>query len=325
MIRRESLEVLLTELNTTDEGEELEAKTISGRELGRSVFETICALCNEPDLEGGTILLGVSKEDALFPLYHVTGITEPDKLSSDLATGCATMFNQPVRIDVKALNFRGSVVLKIDVPEVPKSQKPVYFKSIGLPKGAFRRVGPTDIKCTDEDLALFYQGGSSDPFDVRIVRDATWSDIDPAAIAAYRKARAEVNPLAEELHWSDEDILYALSSIKRLDDKIKITTTGLLIFGRGASIRRLFPAHRVDYIRIPGKAWVQDLDGKFESIDMRGPMMTLISRVIAAIADDLPKTLRIEDNKSGQRTETPVLPFRVIREAVVNALMHRSY
>lgn len=325
MIRLENLEILLKELNATDETEELEAKEFSGKDIGRSVYETICALSNEPDLEGGTILLGVRKEEALFPLYEVSGIRDPDKISTSIASTCATIFNQPIRVDIKPIQINGKVVLKIDVPELPKTQKPVYFSATGLPKGAYRRIGPADIRCTDEDVAAFYQGGSTDPFDARMVRDAQWSDIDPDAIAMYRKSRSEANPLAEELNWTDEEILYALGAIRRVDGGMKITNTGILAFGKSSSIRRIFPTHRVDYIRVPGKTWVRDPEAKFESVDMRGPILTLVGRVIAAISDDLPKSFLIDESRRGQRTETPVVPFRVIREAVVNALMHRSY
>lgn len=172
---------------------------------------------------------------------------------------------------------------------------------------------------------MYYQGGSGDAYDTRIIRDASWTDIDPAAIQAYRKARAKANPLAEELNWSDEDLLISICAARKVDNRIRITNTGILVFGKSQSIRRLFPAHRVDYIRVPGKTWVPDPDAEFESLDMRGSIMLLIPRVIAAISDDLPKTFLIDETKSGQRTEDPVLPFRVIRESVVNALMHRSY
>lgn len=95
--------------------------------------------------------------------------------------------------------------------------------------------------------------------------------------------------------------------------------------GKQAALRRLFPSHRVDYIRIPGNTWVSDPERVFESVDMRGPVLTLLPRVIAAIIDDLPKAFGIDENGSGQRTELPIIPYRVIREAVVNSLMHRSY
>lgn len=99
----------------------------------------------------------------------------------------------------------------------------------------------------------------------------------------------------------------------------------MLTFGKTSAIRRLFPIHRIDYIRVPGRVWISDPENRFESIDMRGPIILVISRIIAAITDDLPKAFHLEDNRSGQRTDLPILPVRVLREAVVNALMHCNY
>jgi ATP-dependent DNA helicase RecG len=325
MIRQTSVAELLRELDAVDESEDLEAKETSTEAIGRSVYETICALSNEPDLGGGTILLGVKKEMMLFPFYTAVGVAEPDRISSDLASGCGGIFNQPVRINIAPAKIGKATVLKVDVPELPRGSKPIYLKSLGLPKGAFRRIGPTDVRCTDEDLSVLYHGKSNDSYDARLQHDATWADLDPNSIAAYRKTRATANSLAEELNWSDEDMLFSLGAIKRPDGQLRITTTGLLTFGTASALRRLCPTHRVDYIRVPGKSWVQDPESRFDSLDMRGSIVTLVSRVIAAISDDLPKTLVVGDSLSGQRTETPVIPLRVIREAVVNALMHRNY
>lgn len=325
MIRVESITALVKQLNETDETEDLEAKEIGGEVVGKSVYETICALSNEPGLDGGTILLGVKREEALFAFYDITGVEKPDKISSDLASACATQFNIPVRVGITPEMTTNGVVIRVDVSELPPNQKPLYFKASGLPRGAYRRIGPTDVKCSDEDIQAFFQGKATDPYDSRIVVDASWEDLDPTAISAYRKARTEANPTAEELNWSDEDMLRSLAAIQKRDGVVQITVAGLLVFGKSSALRRISPAHRVDYIRVPGKAWVSNPDIGFESLDMRGPIVSIIPRIIAAITDDLPRTLVIEDSLSGQRTETPVVPVRVIREAVVNALMHRSY
>lgn len=325
MIRTKPVAELIRELNETDETEDLEAKECGGSDVGKTVYETICALSNEPGLEGGTILLGVDRELALFPLYTATGVSNPDKLSSDIASNCSSMFNQPVRVDITPEVVGEAVVLRVDVPELPANQKPLYYKSQGLPRGAWRRIGPTDVRCTDEDIQTFFHGKANEPYDKRIVKDARWDDLDPTAISSYRRARADANPSAEELNWSDEDMLYSLGAIQRFDGRVQITTTGLLTFGKAAALRRLFPTHRVDYIRVPGKAWVPNPDSSFDALEVRGSIITIVGRIIAAITDDLPKTFVIEDSLSGQRTETPVVPVRVIREAVVNSLMHRSY
>lgn len=118
-------------------------------------------------------------------------------------------------------------------------------------------------------------------------------------------------------------MLHALGATTKRSEGYQITTTGLLVFCKAAALRRLSPAHRVDYIRVQGKEWVADTEHRFESLDMRGPMIALVSRVMSTILDDLPKTFRVDD--SGMRVDRPIIPVRVIREAVVNAVMHRNY
>jgi len=258
-------------------------------------------MSNEPGLDGGTILLGVEKEQMnLFPQYMAVGIGDPDKVSSDLASGCASKFNIPVRVDVT----REIVDVRVDVPELNASQKPLYFKSMGLPRGALRRIGSTDQHCTDDDLIGFFQSKAQEAYDSSIVDSATWDDIDPAAVEAYRRARAEANPDAEELNWSDEEILHALGAVTKRGGDYIVTATGLLVFGKAAALRRIVPAHRVDYVRVTGKEWVSGSDHRFESLDMRGPMFLLLQRIMAAVLDDLPKTFRVDD-VSGQRTDVP--------------------
>ncbi len=325
MIRTEDVNQIIKLLNEIDECEDIEAKLISGSDLGRSVFETICALSNEPSLGGGTILLGVECEEALFPFYNAVGVTDPDRLSSDLQSACSTKFNQPVRPDITPVKIGNAVVIRVDVPELATAQKPLYFKSTGLPRGAYRRIGSSDVRCTDEDLSAFFLGQAKEAYDTRIVKEASWEDIDPTSVSAYRRALSDTHASAEHLNWSDEEMLYSLGALRKIEDVWRVTIAGILVFGKTTSLRRLFPTMRVDYIRVPGNTWVADPDERFDSLDMRGSLITLISRVIAAITDDLPKTFVVEDGLSGQRTETPVLPTRVIREAVVNCLMHRSY
>jgi ATP-dependent DNA helicase RecG len=80
----------------------------------------------------------------------------------------------------------------------------------------------------------------------------------------------------------------------------------------------------VDYIRVPGREWVPDPDRRFDTIELRDPLFRLIRRAQAAVLDDLPKGFALQEGDL-QRQDKPVIPQRVIREALVNALMHRSY
>lgn len=315
---------LLESLNLLDENERIEAKRAS--ELGKSVLETICAFANEPGLGGGWLLLGVVREEmALFPSYEAEGIEQPEKLGAEIATQCRNTFNQPVRVEISTETVNGKAVLVVHVPEAQPQDKPIFFKAQGLPKGALRRISSTDQHCTDDDLAVFYQGRQQESFDGTLVADTTLDDLQPEAIADYRQSRAQANPDAEELRWSDEDLLQSLGCIRRNPQGAwQPTVAGVMLFGKPVTLRRCFPMTRVDYIRVLGREWVPDPDRRFDTIDLRDPLQRLVRRAQAAILDDLPKGFALQEGDL-QRRDTPAIPLRVIREALVNALMHRSY
>jgi len=110
-------------LNTLDENERLEAKR--GSEIGPAVLETICAFANEPGLQGGTLVLGVVRDETdLFSAYTVEGVAHPDKLSADLATQCREQFNVPVRVQIANESLGDKVVLVVTVPEARPPTNP---------------------------------------------------------------------------------------------------------------------------------------------------------------------------------------------------------
>lgn len=315
---------LLESLNLLDENERIEAKR--AQEAGKSVLETICAFANEPGLGGGWLLLGVvADEQALLPSYAVEGIAQPDKISADLASQCATAFNVPFRVDIRTEMLHGKPVIVVCVPEAAPQDKPLYFKSTGLPKGAFRRIGSTDQRCTEDDLETLYQSRQRESFDMGVLADAELNDLDENALLDYRQARAEANPDAEELRWTDLELLRALNTVRRDGTgEWKPTAAGLLLFGKTAALRRIFPMTRVDYIRVPGREWVPHPERRFDTVELRAPLFSLLRRTQAAILDDLPQSFGLEEGQL-QRSEQPAIPLRALREALVNALMHRSY
>lgn len=123
--------------------------------------------------------------------------------------------------------------------------------------------------------------------------DATQDDFSPNAIADYRQSRRDANPDAEELRWSDDELLQALGCVRKNENGAwQPTVAGLLLFGKPVALRRGFPMTRVDYIRVPGRDWVPDPERRFDSIELRDPLIRLIRRVQAAILDDLSQGLR---------------------------------
>ena len=316
---------LLTELNASDESPRIEAKR--AREIGKSIMETVIAYANEPGLGGGYLLLGVDwTPDANGDTrYWAVGIPDPDKAQRDLATQCASMLNVAVRPEMAVERVDGKTVLVVFVAEIDVSQKPVYLQATGLPKGAFRRIGSTDQRCVDDDLWVLR--GASQPLmgpDMAAIADARMDDFEPQAVAEYRRLRALVNPQAEELAYGNDDMLEALSAVRRVGADLKPTLAGLVLFGKPLALRRLFPALRIDYVRVVGTQWVDDPEQRFSSVDIRKPLMLALPLAEASVVDELPKGFRLPEGALQSRQE-PVLSRKVLREALANAVMHRSY
>lgn len=94
MFLKPSPQELFDELCAHSESARIEAK--AGSAIGPSVMQTICAFANEPGLDGGYLLLGVSEQDKHFV---VTGVDDVDHLLQELSNNCRTQFERPLTIE----------------------------------------------------------------------------------------------------------------------------------------------------------------------------------------------------------------------------------
>ena len=134
--------------------------------------------------------------------------------------------------------------------------------------------------------------------------------------------RAQVNPAAEELLYSDQELLESLGCVCP-ENKQQLNLAGVLLFGSYKLQRRTIPTTRIDYIRVPGNKWVEDPEASFRSIDMLGSLLLTLYRLVDAVNADLPKGFLLREGEL--QADSTGLPVRVLREAIVNAMMHRSY
>ena len=91
------------------------------------------------------------------------------------------------------------------------------------------------------------------------------------------------------------------------------------------SIRRLFPLkNQVDYMLVEGREWITDSEKRYTAFEMCEALITGIPRLITQIMTDIPQVFALEEDKI-RRKDNPIIPRTVIRESVVNALMHKDY
>ncbi|HZZ84319.1 MAG TPA: ATP-binding protein [Anaeromyxobacteraceae bacterium] len=311
---------LIQHLNEVDESEGVEAKR-SQDELGKSALETISAFSNEPGLGGGTLLFGLTETNDGFA---VTGVSDPGKLASDLASVCATAFNRPLRPRIIQEVVEGHPVVAAVFPEAAPGDKPVFIAARGMHRGSFRRIGGTDQGATEDDLRALFGAAVGEACEDTIVRDAAMDDLDPEVIAGYRRGLLSINPGTELRDATDEELVLSLGGAVRRQGSLAVTVAGVLLFGKALALRRLFPALRVDYVRIPGTTWVPEPDRRFDTVEIRAPLLAAFRRAYAAVSDDLPRTFALEPG-SPERKDKLAIPESVLREVLVNALTHRSY
>ncbi len=318
--KRQSAAALLAILNEVDEQDWLEAKSLRD-DTSRSILETVCSLSNEPGLGGGVILLGVAENKTGDTLrYFADGVDDPDKAQLDLATQCKCVFNSPIYPTIKVEKIGGKAVLKVVVDEQPFGRKPVYFKKEGLPKGAYRRIGSADLVATEEDLWRFYEDPES-KYDETPVRYSSISDVDERAVQRYRQMRKKVDPDAVELEYETPELLSALGCTSKENPK-ELNMAGVLLFGNELAIKRACARARVDYIRILGNDWHAVAD-QFDAVDTYAPVFLMVDKLLSIIYGEL--TTRHRFHSDSIQPETENFPVEVMREAIVNMLMHRDY
>jgi ATP-dependent DNA helicase RecG len=139
---------------------------------------------------------------------------------------------------------------------------------------------------------------------------ATPDDFSTEALEQYR-AIAKIEDKVGSASFNRRLVQQGL--LKQEDGQFTPTGFGLLLFGKEP--RNALPqAGLLATIHYP--------DGKEEPRNFDGPMVMIPGRLEKWLDDKLPNII---DRSRMQRREVPPLPFEMVREAVVNALIHRDY
>lgn len=319
------------ELLRRGETSRIEAKR--GTDIGASVMSTVSAFSNERGLRGGYLVFGVvprQRMSTLFPdesLYEVVGVVDAERLQDTLATQCASMLSSKVRPEITRETVDGKAIVLAFIPEADRGAKPVYITSKGMQGGGFRRIGSTDQSLSTDDVEQFVSDRGGKTFDATPLAGTDASDVDPAALRRFREMHGRTRPDSVLLRANDDELLASVGAVlrERTGGMRPLTIAGLLAFGLHGSLRRELPLIRIDYTRVlgrtrPGAAPSDEVivtesnEALLLSVEfMVSKIMSDIERRHSLTRDDL------------VRSETPTLPRLVVREALVNAVMHRSY
>lgn len=303
----------------------LECKDASGG-IPKSVWETYSAFANT---SGGTILLGL-KEDLneldFEKHFTVSHLKNPDRLIKefwDTLNSPKVSASLLVDNDVEKIPYHGETIIAIHVPQADYKKRPVYINENPL-KGTFKRNYEGDYHCNVEEVRAMLRDVNDSGNDGALLEHYTLADIDPESLKAYRNEYQVKNPDHVWNTLDNREFLRNLGclALDRSSGKEWLTIAGLLMFGKGLSIRERFDNIRMDYLDfthlLPGSRWSDRLtyDGTWEN-----NLYNFFRRAMPKLAQDLKRPFQLEGIT--RIDDTPI--HKALREAMVNLIIHSDF
>lgn len=265
-----------------------------------AAMETVCAFLNSD--RGGTVLIGV-KDDGT-----ILGQDLNDKNLQDMAAEIKRL-EPTAKIDVQYIQLKTEkkvIVLSVN----PGSRAPYMYDG-----RSFFRVQSTTSRMTHEQYEYLYHKKNPHRWESFTNNSCTINDLDKIRIKDVVKLGIVHKRIpADALKLSVSDILKKFKLI--VDDKL--TNAAVVLFCKKEA--KQFMQSNLKLARFDGIDKTVFYDQKY----FVGNAFDLCDKAMDFLHFHLPVGARIEPGKLA-RVETPAIPYNVLREAVVNALVHRDY
>ena len=315
----------IKELLLYGESIHLECKECSV-DIPKSVWETYSSFANT---YGGTILLGVHedvKEPDVKKRFTIVGVSDTARVIGNFwntINGDKTNVNILKDENVYSVNVDGKEIVAIEIPQADYRQRPVYINGNPL-KGTFKRTYEGDYHCIEAEVRAMLRDANEQGCDGMLIEDYTMDDVDLASLHAYRNEFAIRNQVHTFNQLDDKEFLKSLGgyTVNRKQKQEGLTLAGLLMFGKGLSIRERLDNIRMDYIDktnlADGQRWSDRItyDGTWEN-----NLYNFFHKVVGKLTADLRKPFVL--NGIARNDDSPV--FRAVREAVTNMIIHADY
>lgn len=253
------------------------------------------------NMEGGTIIIGVSDKGA------IKGVSIPDieEWVMNICRNNCIPNIIPIYEEV-ILNDEKVVVLTI-----PKGANKPYYT---VDNKYYVRVGTTKRIASREELMRLFQASGAVHFDITPVEGTSKKDLDMDLIRDYFK-RYNMFDLYEETEDAVDRILVNADILR--EGTKECTMGGLLIFGR--RIENILPQTGISFAHFNGNDITEELIDKKQIV---GNLPDVVEQALVVIRNNTKTPSRIV---GAVREEKEIYPSTVLREALVNAVVHRNY
>jgi len=268
----------------------LETKNLDFKEkFTDEVLETLCAFANT---DGGQVIIGVRDNG------EVKGIEINNKELQQITEKIVT--NLGIYPDIEINEEQGKKILVI---KVPRSKFPVSYKG-----KYYERVGNTTREMSFEKLKEFLR---EDLYWDSLTNESNFEEIDPETVKLFIRLAKSKGRLTIFDENSKPELLF---EHLKLFEKGKLTNAAILLFGKDP--QRYFLNSVLRIIRLKNHTTIVGdklIDGNLFKQVIEGE---------EAIKSFINVRYEIKDF---QRDEIWDYPLAAIREAMINALIHRDY
>lgn len=276
------------------------------------LYDTLSSFSNQDD--GGIIIFGVDEKHG----YKEVGVYDPQDLQKKINEQCLQM-EPVVRPLLTVLEKNNKCFVSAEIPSADITDRPVFYQGKGRMKGSYTRVGDSDEPMTEYEVYSYEAYRKKYQDDIRAIDRVSFASLDQKLLEQYIELLKKGKPRLAAI--PDEEI-YELMSIKR-DDRITLSAVmnfcpyPQAYFPQLCIIATVVPGTEVGTIGDQGERFTdnQRIEGNIS--DMLDGAMQFVNRNM--------RTKTIINPHTGKREDRPDYPITAVREAVLNALVHRDY
>ena len=276
------------------------------------LYDTLSSFSNQED--GGIIIFGVDEKHG----YKEVGVYDPQDIQKKINEQCLQM-EPVVRPLLTVLEKNNKFFVSAEIPSVDITDRPVFYQGKGRMKGSYTRVGDSDEPMTEYEVYSYEAYRKKYQDDIRAIDRVSFASLDHKLLEQYIELLKKGKPRLAAI--PDEEI-YELMSIKR-DDRITLSAVmnfcpyPQAYFPQLCIIATVVPGTEVGTIGDQGERFTdnQRIEGNIS--DMLDGAMQFVNRNM--------RIKTIINPHTGKREDRPDYPITAVREALLNALVHRDY
>lgn len=278
----------------------------------KRLFDTLSSFSNQD--EGGIIVFGVDEEQD----YKEVGVYDPQDIQKKINEQCLQM-EPKVRPLLTVLEKDGKCFVSAEIPGIDLVERPCYYKGKGRLKGSYTRIGDSDELMTEYEIYSYEAFRRKYQDDIREVPRATLAALNQQKLETYTQKLKMGKP---HLAAIDESTIYELMSVTRNNE---VTLAATMLFSPYP--QAYFPQLCITAVVIPGTEIGNEGDEGERFLDnqrIEGTIPDMLNEALNFVRRNM-KIKTIIDPESGQREDRSEYPITAVREAVLNALVHRDY